>query len=367
MTARYPGAAFRALGKQTEPTMTAHDVVCVHTMVGYLKTTERYFATGNGPGYDGTESHYGIGGKWGADATDGLDGVVWQWQDRGHEADANGEGGRRIISIETADNAPKSAADIAAWSAKQITALVNLIAWECSLAAHAKCPSTWTCRKGVTWEGIKVAIPPVLVPDSKPTRRGLAVHRQGIEHSKGVGAVTGWLVKGGERWSSSRGKECPGDRRVKQFTEVVIPAVQDRIRAQAQPAAPAPTAKPAAAPDPWEELAKMDAKEREKLVADIAAAVASHTMPLMSYASKLLDGRPTASIGELIQHAAAQGIAANGVLKALDVELDTVRAALDALAHEDDTETRQALAAEIASRVDRLRVVVQRDEPTTAE
>ena len=40
---RYPAAEYRPLGVQTEPRMAGHDVVCLHTMVGYLSSTDRYF------------------------------------------------------------------------------------------------------------------------------------------------------------------------------------------------------------------------------------------------------------------------------------------------------------------------------------
>ena len=35
----YPRAEHRPLGTQTEPRMTGHDVVCLHTMVGFLAST----------------------------------------------------------------------------------------------------------------------------------------------------------------------------------------------------------------------------------------------------------------------------------------------------------------------------------------
>lgn len=243
MAQRYPRGTWRPLGKQTQPRMKAHDIVCAHTMVGYLSSTDDYF---RGEGFTGTESHYGVGGIWGGDKSRGYDGHAFQWQDRSHTADANYEGSDRIISIETADNNPKFARDLAPWTPAQVARLVDITAWECSLAAHSDCPSTWTCRRGVVWNGIRVAIPPVLVPDSKPSRRGLAVHRQGIEHSQGIGKVPGWLVTGGERWSKARGKECPGDRRVDQWSRVVIPAVQKKLK----PPIIKPPAPPTKAPPP---------------------------------------------------------------------------------------------------------------------
>lgn len=225
---RYPNALYKPLGAQTEPVMRGHHVVCVHTMVGYLSSTDKYFRLTNGLGYNGTESHYGVGGPWGGDGALQLDGTVWQWQDRGRQADANVDGGFTVISIETADNAPGLPQDITEWSAAQVDALVALIAWECSAAAHAECPAGWDCRDG---------IPAVLIPDTQPGRRGIGYHRQGIDP---------WRVSGGVRWSLSRGKACPGDRRIAQLTNVVIP----RVQAALSGAAPVPPPVPAPLPPP---------------------------------------------------------------------------------------------------------------------
>lgn len=203
----YPDGEYRPLGKQTEDRMTGHDILCLHTMVGYLTSSDNYFRTGNGAGYAGTESHYGVGGKWGPDLAKNLDGKVWQWQDRAYTADANLFGAPRVISIETADNA---GSPIAPWTPKQVEGIAQLLAWESTTKAHAKCPSTWTCHK--------VGIPLVLIPDTKPGRRGVGYHRQGIEP---------WLVDGGVKWSMSRGKGCPDPARIAQITSEVLPrAVQ---------------------------------------------------------------------------------------------------------------------------------------------
>jgi hypothetical protein len=204
---RYPGASQHILGRQTEPEMRSHDIVCIHTMVGYLFSTHNMFLKN---GFSGTESHFGIGGKWGSDLSRNLDGVVYQWQDLDCTADANLDGAHRVISIETADNAPRLPRDILPWTPKQVVSLVRLIHWLCSKAAHADCPSSWKCHQ----EGI----PMKLIPDSKPGRRGIGFHRQGIDP---------WRVSGGERWSESRGKECPTDARIKQLSQVVIPRVQE--------------------------------------------------------------------------------------------------------------------------------------------
>jgi len=202
----YPGAAYKPLGPQTEPRMTGHDIVCLHTMVGYLSSTDAYFRTANGAGYQGTESHFGVGGRWGKDGTLGLDGTVWQWQDLAYQADANLDGNPTVISVETADNAARP---IQPWTPLQCEGIARLLAWLCSVEAHAECPSSWTCHR----EGIPLA----LIPDTKPGRRGIGYHRQGCDP---------WRVLGGVRWSPSRGKDCPTEARIAQIPAVIARAIE---------------------------------------------------------------------------------------------------------------------------------------------
>ena len=207
MVVAKPSIVQAPLGPQTQPPMSRHDVICVHTMVGYLVSTDKFFRISNGAGYDGTESHYGIGGRWGPDLGGGWDGAIWQWQALLRTADANFQGNPRVISIETADNAARP---IEPWTLSQVASLVDLIAWLCTPAAHAGCPRDWTCHR----EGI----PAVLVPDTQSNRRGLAYHAQGAaEHTVG------------EWWSTSPGKDCPTNARISQFKNVVIPGVQRRL------------------------------------------------------------------------------------------------------------------------------------------
>lgn len=215
MAKKYPDAEQRILGKQTQGKMTSHDIVCLHTMVGYLASTDTMFKSG---GFSGTESHFGVGGAWGSDVSRGLDGKVYQWQLLSHRADANLYGNHRVISIETADNAPRSASDIAPWSTKQVAALIKLVSWLCSKEAHTDCPQTWECHKS--------GIPVALIPDTKPGRRGIAYHRQGVDPVGGAGTRPGYRVNGGELWSTARGKECPGTSRIAQISSVLIPGIK---------------------------------------------------------------------------------------------------------------------------------------------
>ena len=213
MANRYPLADFDPLGPQTEDRMTSHDIICWHTMVGSLSGTDAFFEA---DGYGGTESHFGTGG---------AGEKVKQWQDLAFTADANLDGNPRVISIENADKGPGFAAwsgsNVPAFTGKQLAQLIDLTAWLCSKEAHSACPSSWLCHQ--------VGIPPVLIPDSKPGRRGIGYHRQGID-----GSLPDMRVPGGEVWSSSRGKICPGDRRVAQL-KAAIPEIAKLVNPPNEP------------------------------------------------------------------------------------------------------------------------------------
>lgn len=173
-------------------TALTHDIVCAHTMVGKLLGSWNW-ANGAGRSY----WHFGLG----------ADGRLLQCQGLEYRSAANLEGNYHVIPIETEDGypdgktsnagqvwAPWSGSNVPAWTTAQINQLVDVI--------------TWLCKR--------FNIPPVLIPDTKPGRRGLAYHRQGIDP---------WRISGGEKWSLSTGKVCPGDRRLAQFVNIVVPRV----------------------------------------------------------------------------------------------------------------------------------------------
>ncbi|OQO89943.1 hypothetical protein B1813_19070 [Saccharomonospora piscinae] len=196
----FPAADYQPLGRQTEPRMSSHDIFCFHTMVGSLAGTDAYFEQG---GYYGVESHFGVGGS-----SDGVrDGYVIQWQDTTYCADANLDGKPTVLSVETSDGGDPDRP----WSPRQIDALVDL--------------AVWVCRTH--------NIPPVLIPDTRPGRRGLAYHRQGCDHSSSYrprGApYDQWRVPGGVKWSGVLGKVCPGDVRIRQLVDTVIPRIQAAV------------------------------------------------------------------------------------------------------------------------------------------
>ena len=208
MAFRYPGAAWDPLGPQTEPRMQSHDILCWHTMVGSLTGTSNMFHQN---GYGGTESHLGMGES----KAQGME----QWQDLMHQADANKDGGHRVVSVETADYGgvfgrwdTGNPDNVPAWTDEQLDMAVEFTVWFCRKETHAGCPADWKCHQ--------VGLPCDLIPDSKPGRRGIGYHKQGCDP---------YRVAGGESWSTSYGKECPADRRISQLKAIVIPRAQQRL------------------------------------------------------------------------------------------------------------------------------------------
>jgi hypothetical protein len=169
--------------------MARHDIVCLHTMAGTFTWTDDWFHEN---GFGGTESHFGLAGS----------GRLKQWQDLDFSADANYDGNYRCISIETADRGEAfpdwSGSDVPPWTDAQLDVLVALVGWLCD----------------------RYDIPRELVPDSRPGRRGIAYHRQGIPP---------WKDPAGELWTklpNGNGKVCPGDNRVAQIHEVILPRLK---------------------------------------------------------------------------------------------------------------------------------------------
>lgn len=199
---RYPGGQWRPLGPQTQGRMGAHDVICLHTMVGSLDGTDRYFRDA---GYGGTESHFGTGPT----------GAIYQWQDCDYTADANLDGRPYVLSIENADVGPpwpawntNDGGAVPAFTDQQIEANAQIIAWLSRPETHGGCPAGWACHRG---------IPLTLIPNTRREHRGIGYHAQGVP---GNG-----LVSGGVQWSNAVGKVCPGRRRIAQ-----VPQIIDRAR-----------------------------------------------------------------------------------------------------------------------------------------
>lgn len=196
--ARMPGAIWKPLAPNwtAQPRMKQWDIFCLHTMVGGLVGTDGYFRVGNGTGYGGTESHFGVG----------HDGTIFQWQDTDLQADANYLGNWHIISSENAD----TGTGFPEWSGSDVPAFT-----EAQIEANAEIAVFLYNEHG---------IPVDLIPDAKVGRRGMGWHRQG---------VPGYMIPTAEKWSLSPGKACPGNRRIAQ-----IPAISARSHQLLSPLAP---------------------------------------------------------------------------------------------------------------------------------
>lgn len=177
-------------------------------MPGSEKRTQR--RKGRGVGFhiavSEAPSIYGINLGTGNDAHLYVrrDGGVEQNIDLDLVSYAGAAGNSTMIWVETQGGTTAADVKSGRWTAAQAETLAQIAAW-----AHRT-------------EGVPLQV----MPDSKPASRGIGTHRLGIKHSRGVGAVPGWLIAGGEVWSSAVGKECAGDARIAQVPEIVTRAQQ---------------------------------------------------------------------------------------------------------------------------------------------
>jgi len=174
--ARMPGA--RWVGPHHDNgVMIRFDILCLHTIVGYAPAHAAHFSV------------YGSGFKD-------------QSRDTVYRSAANKDGNHRIIAVECEDHGPHfpkwSGSNVPAFTDAQIEAIAEICAW--AHKAHG--------------------IPLVACPNSKPGSRGIAYHRQGIDGNFGTFDYGG-RVSGGEQWSTSFGKVCPGDRRISQIPQII--------------------------------------------------------------------------------------------------------------------------------------------------
>lgn len=123
------------------------------------------------------------------------DGSVEQNVDLDLVAWAGVDGNPSMIWVETEGGVGTTAqVDAEVWTPQQANTLARIARW-----AHDT-------------EGTPLQV----MPDSRPTSRGIGTHRLGIDP---------WRVAGGESWSSHRGKQCPGAAKVAQVPAIVAAAL----------------------------------------------------------------------------------------------------------------------------------------------
>lgn len=182
MALTVPGVDYRQLpGKSTTPLDPRW--VTVHTMVGTLAGSEAWFTPAGRP-----YSHFGVGG----------DGRIRQWQDLRYRAASDRDGNPYSISIECEDHGDMfpswSGSNVPMFTAKQADSLEVLLAWLCH----------------------RFGLPASAIGSSCPHERGIGWHRFGIDPWRNPNCLS---------WSSSRGKACPGDNRIAQLRDEIIPNV----------------------------------------------------------------------------------------------------------------------------------------------
>lgn len=160
--------------------MRRYDAVCIHTIVGYAPAHAAHFSVK-------------------------ADGTILQSRDTRYQSGANLDGNDRIIAIENEDHGSAfgywdihDGHAVPDFTPEQIEANARILAF-----AHTE-----------------HGVPLKLCPDSKSTSQGLAYHRQGIKGNWAGYRFGGW-EPGGEIWTESPGKVCPGDRRIARRGEIL--------------------------------------------------------------------------------------------------------------------------------------------------
>jgi hypothetical protein len=174
--ARMPAAEW--VGEQSPRTpMSRYDVVCIHTIVGYAPAHAAHFSTT-------------------------ADGQLFQSRDTAYRSAANLDGNHRVLAIENEDHGEA----FGHWEGSDVPPLTDA--------------QVDKCAEVLAWAHKVHGIPLQLCPDSKAGSRGLAYHRQGIDGDFGPFDYPG-RVPGGEVWTESYGKVCPGDLRIAQLPEIL--------------------------------------------------------------------------------------------------------------------------------------------------
>lgn len=153
-------------------------------------------------------SQYGWFNTKGANASShfhvAYDGTKEQYIDTDHISWANADGNPRSVTIET------QSGGTGAWTAAQITAIVEIIQWVRS---------------------VHTDIPLRQMASSKTSVKGIGWHRLGVNGNFPTsGILRGRNQRGGgEKWSNAYGKVCPGDDRIKQ-----IPSIIQQVKNQSE-------------------------------------------------------------------------------------------------------------------------------------
>jgi hypothetical protein len=131
-------------------------------------------------------------------------GVIEQFIDTSFRATADLDGNNDCIAVESWDGG-----GIRDWTDKQIEA----------------------CAKIALFCNTEHGIPLDRCPSSKPGSQGVGWHRLGIDGNfpEPPGQLLGGRVAGGEHWSVSFGKECPGNAKIHGVVDKIIPRARQLL------------------------------------------------------------------------------------------------------------------------------------------
>lgn len=171
MTVKMPGAVWKPIkGNYTRRVRARTDCVILHIAVTEASSLHGWFS--NPKAY--ASSHFYVR----------RDGTIEQYLGAEYISWANGAGNYRAITVET------QGMGTGKWTSQQVEALARICAFAKS-------------KFGVTM---------ALMPNSKPSSKGVGYHRLGCDP---------WRVAGGESWSKAYGKICPGGERIPQIPGIV--------------------------------------------------------------------------------------------------------------------------------------------------
>ena len=182
MTRKYPGAKWRPItNNYTNRTRTRTRAVVLHVAASNSDSLQDFFNRPN----TNASSHFYVT----------KSGEVQQYVDADLIAWTSGDGNSTTVGIET------EGLGTGTWTKAQYKSIVNLVAWLCKI----------------------YDIPAKEMKNSRSTSVGIGTHRLGVNGNFPlVGVQRGRIQRGGgELWSSTTGKACPGNDRQKQWPNLV--------------------------------------------------------------------------------------------------------------------------------------------------
>lgn len=211
---RYHGAIWRPLARTITSRMTAHNRVNLHVAVSEAASLHGFFSGAGRPW-----SHFYVR----------KDGTVEQYVDTDFRSGADLDGNDATISIETQGGVTSPQGE--PWTPEQVEALARLFAW------------------AVQTHGIELRLAESSHLGERS--RGLSWHRLGVDGDFPAlpDLRAGRLQRGGGmRYSTARGKVCPGDAKILQAPGILARARELLdVEPVVNPVAPPPPAAPAPA------------------------------------------------------------------------------------------------------------------------